>query len=83
MDRRYGERLQNVSSDFICSEVEWRSKDWQIWCMVMSFIYNCYGSMQENGVIHGEEWMSIRNDEMSKKISLYPIYSYVLYCQFS
>jgi len=42
--------------------------------MVMSFIYNRYGSMQANGVIHGEEWMSIRNDEMSKTISLYPIF---------
>ena len=45
----------------------------------MSFIYNRYRNMQANGVIHGEEWMSMINDEMSKTISLYALYSYVCF----
>ena len=45
----------------------------------MSFIYNRYRNMQANGVIHREEWMSMRNDKMSKTISLYPLYSYVCF----
>ena len=35
--------------------------------------------MQANGVIHGEERMSMRNDEMRKTISLYALYSYVCF----
>ena len=43
--------------------------------MVMSFLYHRYGSMQVIGVIHGEKWMSVGNDRMSKMISLYYIYT--------
>ena len=39
--------------------------------MVMFFLYDRHGSMQANGVIHGEKWMSMGNDEMSKMVSLY------------
>jgi len=42
-------------------------------------IYYSYGSMQANGVIHGDEWMSVGSNGMSKIISLYSIYSYVLF----
>ena len=45
----------------------------------MSFNYHCYGSMQANGVIPGEKWMSVGNDGMSKIVSLYSMLcSYLL-----
>jgi len=50
--------------------------------MVMSSLRHQYGSMQANGVIHGEKWMSVGSDGMSKMISLYSIYSHVLFSQF-
>ena len=43
--------------------------------MVMSFLCYRYGSMQVNGVIHGEKLTSVGNDVMSQMISLYSIYS--------
>ena len=33
--------------------------------MVMSFLYHRYGSIEANGVIHGEKWISVGNDGMS------------------
>lgn len=47
--------------------------------MVVPFICNCSGRMRANWVIHREKWMSIRNDEMSKTIFLYLLYSYVCF----
>ena len=44
--------------------------------MVMSFLHG-YGSMQANGIPHGEKWTSVGNDGMSKMASLYSIYDYV------
>ena len=39
--------------------------------MVMPFIYHGYGSMQANGITHGEKWISVGNDGRSKMVSLY------------
>ena len=46
--------------------------------MVVSFLYHRYGSMQANGVIDGEKWMSVGNGGISMVISLYSIYPHVL-----
>lgn len=47
--------------------------------MVISFLYHRYGSMQANGAINRKEWMSVKNDAMSKVISLHSMYPYVLF----
>ena len=46
-----------------------------------SFFYRRYGSTQANGAIHGEKWMSVGSDGMSKMVSLFSIilYSYELF----
>jgi len=47
--------------------------------MAMFFLYHRYGSMQANGAIHEEKWVSVGNDGVGKVISLYSTYSYVLF----
>ena len=45
----------------------------------MSFLYHRYGSMQANAVMHEVKWLSAGNDGTIKVVSLYFIYSYVLF----
>ena len=51
--------MQNVVSDFICSEVE------RIDCEL------CFSFMvvQEGGAMHGEKWMSVGNDRRVEMLS--------------
>jgi len=51
-----------------------RIDGYSIWSCLSFIFYNRYGStMQANRVMLGEEWMSVRNDGMSKMIPLYSI----------
>jgi len=48
--------------------------------MVVSFLCHRYGSMQENWVMRGEKRMSVENDGMGEKISLYSTLYILMFC---